>query len=196
MKKLLLLFAVVIFFGAAGSASAQVKETTCPAGSSPARYGTARNPANDKIKENFCVDATGSPVINGPVTIVGPCTGTGCAGGVGTRIWQACTGKGLGDGYNAVPAQTYSIISCKNNTGVNVTITGVECIVDSGSASTANAAGHAQGALLTGVITCGTSYTGGTQSTNVALIPNDFITFTLVLDGTAKQMDINVKGTY
>jgi hypothetical protein len=84
------LFAVFFLgiFAAAPAARAQVYDTTCPAGSSVAPNGTARNSTNDHLKQNYCVDATGAPIVNGPVTIIGPCSGSGCgsAGSPGTAF--------------------------------------------------------------------------------------------------------------
>ena len=114
----------------------------------------------------------------------------------GGRSWLACTGKGLGDGLNAIPAGTYLESTCKNTTGVTVTITGVQCLTDNAGSSTLNAAGNSLGALLTGAITCSSSYVAGTQSANVALTNGDFIKFTFVADGTSKQSDWIVSGVY
>ena len=108
--------------------------------------------------------------------------------------WSCETG--LGDGLNAVPAATYLQTFCYNTTGVTVTLTGLKCYIDGGSSSTMNAAGNALGALLTGAITCSTSFAGGTQSANVALTSGDYIKFTFVADGTAKQTTWVVTGTY
>jgi hypothetical protein len=110
--------------------------------------------------------------------------------------WLACDGKGLGDGLNAIAAGTYLESTCKNISGVTVTITGVQCFSDNNGTSTLNAAGNTLGALLTGAITCTTSYAAGTQSANVALTSNDYIKFTFVADGTSKQTDWVVTGTY
>lgn len=115
---------------------------------------------------------------------------------VGTRKWQGCEGRGLGDGLNAIPAGTYLQSTCYNDTGVTVTITGVKCYVDGGSSSTLNGSGNTLGALLTGAVTCSTSYAAGTQSANVLLTSGDYIKFTFVADGTAKQTDWLISGTY
>jgi hypothetical protein len=94
---------------------------------------------------------------------------------------------GLGDGLNAIPAGTYLQTNCYNDSGVTWTITGIKCYIDGGSSSTLNAAGNTLGALLTGAIACSTSFASGTQSANVALTSGDYIKFTFVADGTAKQ---------
>jgi hypothetical protein len=94
---------------------------------------------------------------------------------------------GLGDGLNAMTAGTYLESFCYNDSGVTWTITGVRCYVDGGSSSTLNAAGNTLGALLTGAIACSTSFASGTQSANVLLTSGDYIKFTFVADGTAKQ---------
>ena len=103
---------------------------------------------------------------------------------------------GLGDGLNAIPAGTYLQSTCYNGTGVTVTLTGLKCYIDGGSSSTLNAAGNTLGALLTGAVTCSTSFASGMQSANVALTAGDYIKFTFVGDGTAKQTTFVVTGTY
>jgi hypothetical protein len=108
--------------------------------------------------------------------------------------WSCETG--IGDGLNAVPAGTYLQSFCYNTTGVTVTLTGLKCYVDGGSSSTMNAAGNTLGALLTGAVTCSTSFAAGSQSANVALTSTDYIKFTFVADGTAKQTTFVVTGTY
>ena len=99
----------------------------------------------------------------------------------------SCQG-GLGDGLNAIPAGTYLQTFCFNDSGVTRTITGIKCYIDGGSSSTLNAAGNTLGALLTGAVTCSTAFAAGTQSANVALTSTDYVKFTFVADGTAKQM--------
>ncbi len=113
-----------------------------------------------------------------------------------SRIWQGCIGRGLGDGLNAIPSGTYLQTTCYNTTGVTVTITGLKCFTDNGGTSTMNASGHTLGALLTGAVTCTASFASGTQSANVALTSGDYIAFTFVADGTSKQTDWSVLGTY
>lgn len=112
---------------------------------------------------------------------------------VGARSWS-CQ-PGLGDGVNAIPAATYPQTTCKNDTGSTVTITGITCYADSGS-STMNVSAHTLGALLTGAVTCSTSWAAGTQSANVLLTAGDYLTFSLVADATTKQLTPAVKGTY
>lgn len=110
------------------------------------------------------------------------------------KVWSCETG--LGDGLNAVPAGTYLQTFCKNTTGVTVTLTGLQCYTDNAGTSTMNAAGNTLGALLTGAVTCSTSFASGTQSSNVALTNGDYINFTFVADGTSKQTTFVVTGTY
>jgi hypothetical protein len=94
---------------------------------------------------------------------------------------------GLGDGLNAIPSGTYLQSTCYNDSGVTWTITGIKCFTDNSGTSTLNAAGNTLGALLTGAITCSSSFAAGTQSANVALTSGDYIKFTFVADGTSKQ---------
>ena len=123
---------------------------------------------------------------------------TNCSGVLPTQYkqWLACDGKGIGDGLNAIPAGTYLMTTCRNTTGVTVTITGLKCFTDNNGTSTLNASGQTLGALLTGAVTCTTSYASGTQSANIALTANDYINFTFVADGTSKQTDWIVSGTF
>ena len=110
------------------------------------------------------------------------------------KIWTCETG--VGDGLNAITAGTYLQSFCKNTTGVSITLTGLQCYIDSGTASTMNAAGNTLGALLTGAVTCSTSFAAGAQSANVTLTNGDYVKFTFVADGTAKQTTWVVTGTY
>jgi hypothetical protein len=116
-------------------------------------------------------------------------TGTG-----GSNAWS-CQ-PGLGDGLNAMAAGTYLSSTCMNTTGSTVTISGVKCFTDNSGSSTMNAAGNTLGALLTGAVTCSSSFAAGTQSANVLLTNGDYIKFTFVADGTSKQSTWVVMGTY
>jgi hypothetical protein len=123
-------------------------------------------------------------------------TGTLPAGQLPSQYKTWSCQPGLGDGLNAITAGTYLQSTCQNTTGVSVTLTGLSCYIDGGSSSTMNAAGNTLGALLTGAVTCSTSFAAGTQSANVTLTNGDYIKFTFVADGTAKQATWVVKGTY
>ncbi len=112
----------------------------------------------------------------------------------GSRQWS-CQ-PGLGDGLNAITAGTYLQSTCKNTTGSTVTLTGLQCFTDNSGTSTMNAAGNTLGALLTGAVTCTSSFAAGTQSANVLLTNGDYIKFTFVADGTSKQSTWVVTGTY
>jgi hypothetical protein len=82
-----------------------------------------------------------------------------------------------------------------NTTGSTVTLSGISCYSDAGT-PTLNASAHTLGSLLTGAVTCTTSFAAGTQSANVLLTNGDYINFTFVAGGTAKQTTWVVKGTY
>ena len=103
---------------------------------------------------------------------------------------------GLGDGQTAISAGTYLQTTCMNTTGSTVTLTGLSCFTDNNGSSTMNASGHALGALLTGAVTCSSSFAAGVQSGNISLGNGDYIQFTFVADGTSKQTTWVVKGTY
>ena len=125
-------------------------------------------------------------------------TGFGCnsISGVPSQYKTWSCQPGLGDGTNAITAATYLQSTCKNTTGVTVTITGVQCFTDNSGSSTMNAAGNTLGALLTGAVSCTSSFAAGTQSANVALTNGDYIKFTFVADGTSKQTTWIITGTY
>jgi hypothetical protein len=103
---------------------------------------------------------------------------------------------GLGDGLNAIPAGTYLQTTCYNDTGVTVTITGIKCFTDNSGTSTLNATNGAATALLTGAVTCTSSFAAGTQSGTTTIASGDFIKFTFVADGTSKQTSWVVTATY
>lgn len=123
-----------------------------------------------------------------------------CPGAVGAKIWQGCNGKGLGDGLNAIAAGTYLQYSCVNTTGATVTMSSLRCWTDNNGTSTMAAANNAGTALLTGPVTCtNTKASGGaagTQSATVTLAAGDAISFTFVADGTSKQTNWTIFGTY
>ncbi len=50
-----------------------------------------------------------------------------------------------------------------------------------------NATNGAGTALLTGAITCATTFIAGTQSGTVTLVSGDYIKWTFVADGASKQ---------
>lgn len=121
-------------------------------------------------------------------------TGDGLALNPQYMKWACETG--VGDGLNAMPAGTYLQAFCYNTTGVTVALTGLKCFTDNSGSSTMNAAGNTLGALLTGAVSCTTSFAAGTQSANVLLTNGDYIKFTFVADGTSKQATWVVTGTY
>jgi hypothetical protein len=102
---------------------------------------------------------------------------------------------GIGDGLNAITAGTYPQTSCYNDTGHTVTLTGIKCYADAGT-PTMNVTNGAGTALLTGAITCSSSYASGTQSATVTLAAGDYLKFTFVASGTAKQATFVVAGTH
>jgi len=102
---------------------------------------------------------------------------------------------GLGDGLNAITAGTYPQTSCYNDTGQTVTLTGIKCYADAGT-PTMNVTNSASTALLTGAVTCSSSYASGTQSATVTLAAGDYLKFTYVAGGTAKQATFVVTGTH
>jgi hypothetical protein len=109
----------------------------------------------------------------------------------GTRYWS-CQ-PGLGDGINTIATGTYIQWTCRNDTGSVITLTGISCIADAGS-STVSMTNGTDTALLSAAITCGTSYTDGTQSGTTTLAAGDFIKLTIAASGS-KQVAVDVRGT-
>jgi len=171
-----------------GSGSAVL--ATSPALTTP-NLGT---PSAINLSNATALPCTAMPSLTGAVTS----SSGSCATSAATKYtqWLACDGKGIGDGLNAMAAGTYLMTTCRNTTGVTVTITGLKCFTDNNGTSTLNASGQTLGALLTGAVTCTTSYASGTQSANVSLTANDYINFTFVADGTSKQTDWVITGTF
>lgn len=97
---------------------------------------------------------------------------------------------GLGDGFNAITADTYVQFTCVNLSGVTRTITGISCWTDNAGSSTLAVTNNAGTALLTGAVTCNSTKSGGgqagTQSATTTLANNDGMTFSFVADGTSK----------
>lgn len=107
-----------------------------------------------------------------------------------------CFSPGLGDGTNAITAATYLQANCYNTTGVTVTLTGIKCFTDNSGSSTLAATNGAGTALLTGAVTCTSSFAAGTQGATTTIASGDFIKFTFIADGTSKQGSWVVTGTY
>jgi hypothetical protein len=166
----------------------------------------ATNITDSALTAGNCVQASTSGLLvttsnpcgsgSGTVTSITPGTGlnsspnpitTSGTINLNTQYTKLRCETGLGDGLNAMAAGTYLQSFCYNDSGVTWTITGIKCYIDGGSSSTLNASGNTLGALLTGAIACSTSFASGTQTANVALTSGDYIKFTFVADGTAKQ---------
>ncbi|HZP06803.1 MAG TPA: hypothetical protein VFB43_18025 [Terracidiphilus sp.] len=94
---------------------------------------------------------------------------------------------GLGDGLNAIAAGTYLQSTCKNTSGVTITIHGIQCFTDNNGSSTMNVTNGAGTGLLTGAVTCSNSFAAGTQSGTTTIASGDYFKFTFVADGTSKQ---------
>jgi hypothetical protein len=105
---------------------------------------------------------------------------------------------GLGDGLNVIPSGTYLQTTCKNNTGVTVTITGIQCFTDNSGTSTLKVTNGAGVDLLTSPtnpLTCTSAYAAGTQSSTTTIANGDFLKFTFVADGSSKQTSWNIAGS-
>lgn len=104
---------------------------------------------------------------------------------------------GLTGGGTAIPAGTISgQFGCQNDSGQTITISAIKCRVDAGTASTVNVANNASTSFLTGPVTCGTSYSNGTLSGTTTIAPGDSFIVTYVMDGTATQIIVDIRGSY
>jgi VCBS repeat-containing protein len=118
-----------------------------------------------------------------------------CPSGVLSAAFRLSCQPGLGDGVNAIPAATYPTTTCRNDTGYTWTITAITCMTDTGT-STCSATNGAGTALLTSAITGSNTYAAGTQSTTTTIASGDFIKVSFGVDGTTKQISIDIAGTY
>jgi len=141
------------------------------------------------------------PVGNLPGSGVTTVNGTSCTIGSSctppppTQYKKLRCEPGFGDGLNTIAVGTYLQSTCYNDSGVTWTIAGIKCFTDNNGTSTLNVAGNSLGALLTGAVTCTSSFAAGTQSANVALTSGDYIKFTFVSDGASKQATFVVSMT-
>jgi hypothetical protein len=103
---------------------------------------------------------------------------------------------GLGDGTNAITAGTYYQYTCHNDSGSTWTITGISCLTDNSGSSTLNATDGSGNALLTGAITCSSSWAAGTQGSTTTIASGGYVKFTFVADGTSKQATFDIHGSY
>ncbi len=102
----------------------------------------------------------------------------------------------IGDGLNVISAGTYPLVGCKNDSGGTITLTGVQCFNDAGS-STGDAKTSHSGTpdILTGAVTCSTTFAAGTQSATTTLLNTEWFTGTIVADGTSKRVVLHIIGT-
>jgi hypothetical protein len=131
---------------------------------------------------------------------------------LGKRPWTACGGRGLGAG---IPPPTAALplikgtyppwASCYNDTGFNVTVTGVRCFTDNAGSSTLaitnntlNGTGFAGTSILSVPLVCGPSYPAAPPSTLAVttIAPGSWLNFTFTGDGNSAQTDWVVSGVY
>jgi hypothetical protein len=103
---------------------------------------------------------------------------------------------GLGDGTSAITTATYYQTTCRNDSGSTYTITGLACFTDNSGSSTLSATDGSSNALLTGAITCSSSWAAGTQSSTATIAAGGYVKFTFFADGTSKQATFDIHGTY
>jgi len=106
---------------------------------------------------------------------------------IGAQYQKLRCESGLGDGYNAISAETYLQTFCYNDSGVTWTITGIKCFTDNSGSSTLSATDNLANALLTGAITCSSGFAAGTQSGTTTISSGGYIKFAFAADGTSKQ---------
>jgi hypothetical protein len=121
-------------------------------------------------------------------------SGATCTLGSTCIITRECS-DGIGDGLNAIPAGTYLATNCFNDFGATYTITGIRCFTDNSGSSTLNAANDGATGLLTGAVTCSSSFAAGTQSGTTTIATSHWINFTFVADGTSKRATFEVTVT-
>ncbi|MBS1823429.1 MAG: collagen-like protein [Acidobacteria bacterium] len=176
----------------AGTSSAAVFNITIPKGDKgdTGSTGAPGNAATISVGTVTQLSAGSTPAVTNAGTSSAAVLNFGIPGSP-TRFWS-CQ-PGLGDGLNTIATGTYLQWTCRNDTGSTITLTGISCIADAGS-STVSMTNGAGTALLTSAISCGTSYTAGTQSATTTLASNDYVKLTVAASGS-KQVSIDVKGT-
>ncbi len=136
--------------------------------------------------------ATGCGTVTaGSLCFADPPTVTGAPIGGGKWSCQ----PGIGDGLNVIATGTYLQTTCYNDTGGTVTLTGIKCFADVGS-PTFNVTNGAGSSLLTGPLTCTSSYASGTQSGTITLASGDYLKFSFVAVSGSTQIGGVVTGTY
>lgn len=140
------------------------------------------------VTDTFLTEVDGDCVVGA--------SGVWAAGSCGSPTFPWSCQPGEGDGLNAVPSGTYLQTSCYNDTGQTVTLTGIKCFTDNSGSSTMAATNGAGTALLTGAVTCTSSFAAGTQSGTTTIASGDRIKFTFVADGTSKQSSWVITGTH
>lgn len=170
--------------GLAAGDTVNLNATTpaAPANGVNVTFATSKASTTDSISAAIIGDTTATHYLSGVGTWTTP-PGTYT---LPTQYAKLRCETGLGDGLNAIAAGTYLQSMCYNDSGVTWTITGIKCYTDTGT-STLNAAGNTLGALLTGAVTCTSSWATASQSANIALTSGDYIKFTFVADGNATQ---------
>jgi hypothetical protein len=104
----------------------------------------------------------------------------------------------IGDGVNAIPANTYVLdFQCKNDTGATITITGISFATDNAGTSTADVQIGSSGPDLLNSPIEGTTGTWvvGSQSGTTTITAGQWLKATFVADGTTKLMTLDLAGT-
>jgi hypothetical protein len=151
--------------------------------------------------------------VNGAVGATGATGSTGAAGTVANqyKVWRCTVITGDPGAASSVLANDNdSPVACQNNTGVDITITGVSAWADGGSPTVTPILTAGTGtSILTGALTAGTaSWAAGTVngtptlhsfSANNATCPSTPCTIDsniTAAGGTAKYLVVQISGTY
>jgi hypothetical protein len=122
-------------------------------------------------------------------------TGAVTSVGNATTMPRTCQ-AGLGDGLNTITAGTYSPLLCYNGFSSAMTVTSIKCYSDNNGSTTIDIKNGAGTSLLTGALTCTSSFATGTQSATITIAANDQLKLIAITDGVSKNVHIVVAGSF
>lgn len=142
------------------------------------------------------VSGTAANLTAGTVTTNANLTGGVTSAGNAVTLKRSCQ-PGLGDGLNAIASGTYPVMGCLNDFGSTWTVTGIKCYADAAGATVTIVANSAASNLLSGTLTCGTgSFAAGSQSGTTTIASADYVKITMTSNGTPKNIQVVVTGTF
>jgi len=77
-----------------------------------------------------------------------------------------------------------------------MTVTNIRCFSDNNGSTTVDVKNAAGTSLLTGAVTCTTSFATGTASGTTTLASADWLKLVVVADGVSKNVHVVVTGSY